>query len=212
MLEVFARCGAQSFVVTKTELEWKDHKKPKWGKTYSIETLREKLPGIVRTSAIRRPVKLPDDSEVPAGENVIIRPTGPGVAFVQLDDLMTEEQLARVRPAAFIIHETSPGNRQAWIAVSGVPEGKEQFKEFMRRVRRAVGANDKAASHATRLAGTENWKTKYLPNPPTVTILEAHPGRIMTPAQLEELNLLAAPEQNSSVVSLSPRRVSRETH
>ena len=69
-----------------------------------------------------------------AGENVIIRPTGPGVAFVQLDDLKTQEQIDRVRPAAFIIHETSPGNRQAWIAVSGVPEGKEAFKKFMRRV------------------------------------------------------------------------------
>jgi hypothetical protein len=93
-----------------------------------------------------------------------------------------------------------------------VPEGKEQFKEFMRRVRRAVGANDKAASHATRLAGTENWKTKYLPEPPTVTILEAHPGRLMTPAQLQELHLLAEPEQSAAVVNLRPRRDSRETH
>jgi len=62
-------------------------------------------------------------SEVMTGENVIIRPIGSGVAFVQLDDLKTQEQIDRVRPAAFIIHETSPGNRQAWIAVSGVPEG-----------------------------------------------------------------------------------------
>jgi hypothetical protein len=156
--------------------------------------LREKLPAIVRTSAIRHPMKLPDASEVMTGENVIIRPTGSGVAFVQLDDLKTQEQIDRVRPAALVIHETSPGNCQAWIAVSGVPEGKEEFRELMRRVRRAVSANDKSASHATRLAGTENWKTKYLPNPPTVTILEAHPGRIVTPAQLESMRLLAAPE------------------
>jgi hypothetical protein len=210
MLDIFASCGAQSFVVTKTELEWPGHKKLKWGKTYPIETLREQLPAIVRTSAIRRPVKLPDDSEAKAGENVIIRPMGSGVAFVQLDDLKTQEQIDRVRPAAFIIHETSPGNRQAWIAVSGVPEGKEQFKEFTRRVRRAVGANDKSASHATRLAGTENWKAKNLPNPPTVTILEAHPGRIMTPAQLEELHLLAEPEKTTSVVDIRPHRVSRQ--
>jgi hypothetical protein len=73
-------------------------------------------------------------------------------------DRSSQEQIDRVRPAAFIIHETGPGNRQAWIVVSGVPEGKEQFKEFTRRVRRAVGANDKSASHSTRLAGTENWK------------------------------------------------------
>ena len=101
-----------------------------------------------------------------AGENVIIRPTGPGVAFVQLDDLKTPEQLERVRPAALIIHATSPGNYQAWIAVSGVSEDKEQFKEFTRRVRRAVGGNDKSASHATRLAGTENFKVKYGPDFP----------------------------------------------
>lgn len=211
MLDIFASCGAQSFVVTKTELESPSHKKLIWGKTYPIETLREKLPGIVRTSGIRKPMKLPDESEVMTGENVIIRPIGSNVAFVQLDDLKTQEQIDRVRPAAFIIHETSPGSRQAWIAVSGVPEGKEQFKEFMRRVRSAVGANDKSASHATRLAGTENWKTKNLPNPPTITILEAHPGRIMTPEQLEELNLLAAPEQPASVIILRPHRVSRRS-
>jgi hypothetical protein len=44
-----------------------------------------------------------------AGENVIIRPMGSGVGFVQLDDLKSQERIDRVRPAAFIIHETSPG-------------------------------------------------------------------------------------------------------
>lgn len=210
MLDDFASCGAQSFVVTKLELEWPGHKQKIWGKHYSLEELREKLPGIVRTSGIRQPMKLPDNSEVMTGENVMIRPTGPAVAFVQLDDLKTQEQIDRVRPAAFIIHETSPGNHQAWIAVSGAPEGKEQFKEFTRRVRRAVGANDKSASHATRLAGTENWKTKYLPNPPTVRILESHPGRVMTQSQLEEFHLLAEPEPTASVVDLRPHRASRQ--
>jgi hypothetical protein len=60
---------------------------------------------------IRDAKALPSDAM--AGENVIIRPMGSGVAFVQLDDLKTQEQIDRVRPAAFIIHETSPGNRQA---------------------------------------------------------------------------------------------------
>jgi hypothetical protein len=49
MLGIFASCGAQSFVVTKTELEWKGHKKVKWGKAYSLEALREKLPQMLRT-------------------------------------------------------------------------------------------------------------------------------------------------------------------
>jgi RepB DNA-primase from phage plasmid len=136
------------------------------------------------------------------------RPHPPRTAFVQLDDLKDKEQLDRVRPAAFIIHETSPANAQAWIAVSGVPAGKEEFKGFTRRVRKAVGGNDKSASHATRLAGTQNWKARYLPNPPTVRILEAHPGRIMTPQQLECLGLLAPPEPalSPTVVDFHPRR------
>jgi RepB DNA-primase from phage plasmid len=208
MLGIFASCGAQSIVLTKTELEWKGHKKVKWGKTYSLEALREKLPQILRTADIKRPVTLPEGQIAMAGENVIIRPTSPDIAFVQLDDLKTQEQLERVRSAAFIIHETSPGNHQAWIAVSGVPAGKEEFKEFMRRVRKGVGGNDKSASHATRLAGTENWKAKYLPNPPVVKILEAYPGRVMTPVQLESMGLLAEPEpeQSCSVIELHPRR------
>ena len=153
---------------------------------------------------------LSEGGEAKAGENVIIRPMSSDKAFVQLDDLKTHEQLDRVRPAAFVIHETSPGNHQAWIAVSGVTSGKEEFKEFTRRVRRAVGSNDKSASHATRLAGTENWKVKYLPNPPTVRILEAHPGRIMTASQLDALGLLAAPEPvQSSVIDFLARSAQR---
>jgi len=64
----------------------------------------------------------------------------------------------------------------------------------MRRVRKAVGGNDKSASHATRVAGTENFKSKYVPDYPTVTIVETHPGRIMTPEQLEARGLLAPSE------------------
>lgn len=203
MLDTFASCGATSFFVTKTELEWPQHKKVKWGKSYSLEALREKLPGIVRTAAKRHPVALPDGQEMLAGENVIIRPTGPGVAFVQLDDLTTPEQLERIRPAALIVHATSPGNHQTWVAVSGVPEGKEQFKEFTRRVRRAVGGNDKAASHATRLAGTENFKVKYGPDFPTVQILEAHPGRVIGKEQLETMGLVAAPEPERVTIAAS---------
>jgi RepB DNA-primase from phage plasmid len=197
MVDIFASCGATTFFVTKTGLEWPDHKEVKWGKSYSLESLREKLPGIVKTAAIRHPVELPDGQGMMAGENVIIRPTGPDVAFVQLDDLKTPE-LERVRPAAFIIHATSPGNYQAWVALSGVPQDKDSFKAFTRRVRKAVGGNDKAASHATRLAGTENFKAKYGPDFPTVNIIEAHPGHVVSMEQLEAMGLLAAPAPESA--------------
>jgi len=189
MLDTFTSVGAQSFVVTKTDV----NQQLLWGKTYQAGDLHRLMPAMVRTAAIRKPCQTPEDETIMAGENLIIRPTGPGVAFVQLDDL-NSEQLDRVRPATFIIHATSPGNHQAWIAVSGVPEGKENFKDFMRRVRKAVGGNDKSASHATRVAGTENFKTKYAPEFPTVNIVETHPGRVMTPEQLESLGLLAPPE------------------
>ena len=85
-----------------------------------------------------------------------------------------------------------PVKYQAWIAVSGVPEGKEQRKEFTRRVRQRVGGYDKSASGATRVAGTENFKLKYAPNYPTVSVVETHPGRVMTPEQLGAQGLLSA--------------------
>jgi hypothetical protein len=115
------------------------------------------------------------------------------VSLVQLDDLKAE-QLDRLMPAAFLMHSTSPGNYQAWIAVSGISKDKEEFKEFMRRVRKAVGGNDKAASHATRLSGTENFKPEYYPDFPVVTTVHAAPGRVMTAENLSQMGLLAAPE------------------
>ncbi len=76
MLETFASCGAISLFVTKTELAWPGHKKMKWGNGYPLSSLRERLPSIIRTAAIRHPMTGPDGQIVMAGENVIIRPTG----------------------------------------------------------------------------------------------------------------------------------------
>jgi hypothetical protein len=171
---------------------------------------------MMRLAAIRKPCSLADGTIVEAGDNLMIRPSGPNVRFVQLDDLSTE-QLDRIRPAAFIIHATSPGNHQAWIAVSGLPDGKEAFKVFMRRVRKAVGGNDKSASGATRLAGTENFKKKYIPDFPVVRIIEATPGCVVTTGQLEALGLVAPPEpvKVSSVISLPfshSQRLAGERH
>src|SRR5271155_58534 len=98
MLDSFTSVGANSFVVTKTDL----NQQLIWGKTYPAEEVRRLMPAMVRTAAMRKSVQLPDGETMMAGENLIIRPTGPGVAFVQLDDL-NSEQLDRVRPAVFII-------------------------------------------------------------------------------------------------------------
>jgi hypothetical protein len=66
-------------------------------------------------------------------------------------------------------------------------------KDFVHRLRKAVGA-DPSASGATRIAGTTNYKRKYEPDFPTVTIVDAVPGRIVTQAQLEALGLVAPSE------------------
>jgi hypothetical protein len=187
MLDLFTSVGARSFVVTKTDVE----QKLIWGKSYTAAELRQKLPPMVRTSADRKPYYTSEGRIVSAGENLIVRPTGPEVAFVQLDDL-SAEQLDRVRPAVFIIHATSPGNHQAWIALSGVE--KVESKDFVRRVRKAVGDIDESASGATRMAGTFNFKTKYFPDYPTVAILHGVPGRVMTAERLQQMGLLAEPE------------------
>jgi hypothetical protein len=50
MIEIFASDGAQSFVVTKTDLLG--------GKSYSLSQLREKLPSMVRA---RRPSAAPSN-------------------------------------------------------------------------------------------------------------------------------------------------------
>jgi hypothetical protein len=91
-------------------------------------------------------------------------------------------------------------------------EGKGQFLEFMRSVRDSVGKNDTSASHATRVAGTENFKTKYAPEFPTVTIVEAHPGRIMTPEQLTELGFAQTIARRASEIHAPQRKhIRRET-
>jgi len=145
MLDAFISVGAQSFVVTKTDLL----QTVKWGKTYSAAELREKLPAMVRTAAKRRPFSLPGGETIPAGENLILRPKGRGVAFVQLDDLR-EDQLDRIRTAVFLIHPTSPGSYQGWIAVSGVQEGKGAVQGIHAACAQGCGRQCKSASHATR--------------------------------------------------------------
>jgi hypothetical protein len=197
MLDLFTSVGARSFVVTKLDID----QKLIWAKTYSALELRDKLPAMVRTADIRRPHHLPSGETVMAGENLIVRPVG-DVAFVQLDDL-SAEQLERVRSAAFLIHSTSPENYQAWIAADDV--SKAESKEFIRRVRKAVGGADKSASGATRLASTFNWKEKYLPEPPVVTIIHGMPGRVMTADRLQDMGLLAEPEP---IKVTTPPRVS----
>jgi len=51
-----------------------------------------------------------------------------------------------------------------------------------------------SASGATRVAGTENFKVKYGPDYPTVSIIHGVPGRVMSLEQLQQMGLLAEAE------------------
>ena len=189
MLDIFTSVGARSFLLTKLDLL----QQKIWAKPYTAAELRDTLPAIMRTAEVRKPVAVSEGNVMLAGENVIIRPSGPGITFVQLDDL-SADQLSRVTPASFAVIETSPRNYQAWIAVSDAPADKDAEKDLIRRVRKAVGGADKSASGATRLAGTTNWKVKYGPDFPTVTMTHAAPGRVLTQEELSRMGLIAAPE------------------
>jgi hypothetical protein len=142
------------------------------------------------------PAKL--DDAIREQRNVIVRPHGEGVTFIQLDDLKGD-MAARVAPAVFLILRTSPANFQAWVAIAGAEE-----KDFARRLRNGTGA-DATASGATRVAGSLNFKDKYAPNFPRVAIEQAQPGRKTTAAELERLGLVAAPEPPARQ-SLPPAR------
>ena len=180
MLDIFASAGATRFDLTWTTCAGD---KDAFRRDVSLSDLRNAIPGML-------------DGVAASQRNVIVRPYGDGVTFIQLDDLQAPA-LPRAAPAVFLARETAPGNYQAWLAMQG-----PQDEDFIRRVKRAAGA-DKTASGATRLAGSWNFKDKYAPNFPRVAIHAAEPGRIATADQLHQLGLVAAPEPMAE----QPRRM-----
>ena len=171
MLDSFASVGATHFDLTRTT---RVGQKKSFRPNVRLAELATILPAMLDHSAARQ-------------RNVIVRPHGSGVTFIQLDDLKAEK-LARVAPAVFLELETSPGNYQAWVAM---PE--DEGKDFARRLRKGAGA-DPTASGATRVAGSLNFKDKYAPDFPRVAIRQANLGRVTDAAELERLGLVAAPE------------------
>ena len=100
MLDAFASVGATRFDVTWTTLagdkEW-------FRRSVSLADLTRTLPAML-------------DSAPSKQRNVIVRPHGPAVTFIQLDDLKVGN-LTRIAPAVFLTLETSPGDFQAWVAM-----------------------------------------------------------------------------------------------
>jgi hypothetical protein len=182
MLDAFASVGATRFDVTWTTLagekEW-------FRPGMSFEDLARDLPRML--------------DEAPGKQrNVIVRPHGPAVTFIQLDDL-APATFARLAPAVFLTLQTSARNFQAWVAITGSVDS-----DFGRRLRKGTGA-DPTASGAMRVAGSLNFKDKYAPNFPRVTIGQISTGRMVTAAQLQEGGLVAAPEAARTQPLSGPR-------
>jgi hypothetical protein len=93
-----------------------------------------------------------------------------------------------------------PGNYQAWISVPKFANDQER-KDSTRRVKKELTA-DASATGSVRLAGTSNFKPKYVDNFPKVAIIDANPGRMTTPEALEALGLVAPPEPAPTVLPL----------
>jgi len=182
MLDAFASVGASRFDVTWTtcagDKEW-------FRRGMSLADLARTLPAMLDDAGGKQ-------------RNVIVRPHGPAVTFIQLDDL-APANLTRLAPAVFLILETSPGNFQAWVAMAAAED-----KELARCLRKGTAA-DATASGATRVAGSLNFKEKYAPNFPRVAIRETNPGRLTTAAELKRLGLVAEPETQPPL-RISPAR------
>jgi hypothetical protein len=186
MLDTFASVGATHFDLTHIDI---DGEKRGFRPEQSLAQAKSSMPKLFPGAAARQ-------------NNIIVRPLSKTVHFVQLDDL-DSEGLGRVGEAAFLTLETSPGNHQAWVAVSGLTT-QEEAKDFARRLRKGAGA-DHSASGATRVAGTTNYKRKYEPDFPTVRISATAPGRIVTKEQLETMGLVAAPEPEITAPAFAAR-------
>ena len=121
--------------------------------------------------------------------SVVIKPYSNSIPLFQLDDLQAKI-MQRVRPAAFLILETSPDNYHAWFAV---PDGD---LNFWRKVKKATGS-DKCSAGASRLSGCLNTKAKYAPNFPRVKTLSLTPGLIVNQADLDTLGFVACADKST---------------
>lgn len=172
MLDLFQGLGVQCFSLTFTD---DTGRKVAFKRNRSVELLRSELPCLLSISCEKR-------------LNVIVRPIAARtLSLIQLDDL-SASQLDRVRGFSFLVLETSPGNFQAWVAVTNASP------ETIRRVKKAAGA-DLNASGATRLAGSYNFKSKYAPDYPRVRLHSIAPLHVVTVSELDRAGLIALEEQ-----------------
>jgi len=152
---------------------------------------------------LRRTLEWTLESAEQKQQSVVIRPRRTTTAPIQLDDL-DAEKAKKIAPHAFLVLCTSPGNFQAWLALTEPPRDNDDLKAFKRRLKRGVGGADKNATGATRVAGSFNFKNKYAPNFPLVEMTYVNAGHKVTMAELEQAGFVAAPEAD-----IAPARVPR---
>lgn len=183
MLDLFEGLGVRSHNLTLID---EAGSKVAFKRYRLASALRTALPGILLSSSELR-------------MNVIVRPIAPrSLTLIQLDDL-TSSHVDRVRSLSFLVLETSPGNFQAWLAASPPID-----LDTVRMIKKAAGG-DPNASGATRLAGSYNFKRKYVPNYPRVRLWSVAPKRIVTIGELEQAELIAAEERRIVRTNSAPR-------
>lgn len=169
MLDSFASVGATHFDVTFLDIEGK---KRGFRPLQSTRQVKHSLPKLFPGLRERQ-------------NSLVVRPYSETATLIQLDDLKADT-LVPLRDVSFLTLQTSPGNYQAWVAVTGLDDSKG----FSRHLRKGAHA-DLTASGATRVAGTVNYKRKYEPDFPTITLTHENPGRIVAPQELDALGLVA---------------------
>jgi hypothetical protein len=177
MFALFASVGVRSYDVTFTDIE---DEKIRFHVNRSVDELWHTI-----DKALHAAIK--------AKENYIIRPRFKAPQIIQLDDL-DAAKAERIAPYAFMVLHTSPGSFQAWLAVSDGPKEKAAAEDLARRLRKGAGV-DKYASGATRISGSVNFKTKYAPEFPLVTLGQVNAGHVVTVAQLDAAGIVAPKEE-----------------
>jgi hypothetical protein len=177
MFALFASVGVRSFDVTFTDIEGE---KTRYQVNRSVDELWHTIDKALH-------------SAIEARENYIIRPRFREPQIIQLDDL-DAAKAESIAPHAFMVLHTSPGNFQAWLAVSDGPQERDAAKELARRLRKGAGA-DLTASGATRISGSVNFKSKYAPEFPLVTLSQVNAGHVATVAELDAAGVVAPKEE-----------------
>ncbi len=206
-VDIFESVGAFEFETTLLHDPSPDGEKNRGYEIIGITDFPAKLPRLLGKNRNEQF----HNEQLERAYSLAVRPRGERY-FWLLDDLNAAQANA-LKDVAFLIIETSPGNYQAWLALSDEVDlsdkaQEEWWKAQRNRLIRKVGGNG-GSYGALRWPGTYNNKPYREIDGvrPLVRIVRANPGRVTTLAELDALGLLAPPiEKPKKVVDIRPRR------